>query len=163
MLIKQPGKSSIELILKTLLISSNKPINIYFYNVIILSLIFISDKMKVGLIFPCTEVARTVSMRLLETNCDVEFFCPEKLDLDICSNIVYELNIIGTEQNELRGSESSFSVPKDSDLGDCDIISKDRSGKIVNIYLQDVQVNDHITSSIGLTSDQSLFNIVYCK
>ena len=78
--------------------------------------------MKVGFVFPCTEVARSVAVRLLETGVSVEFFCPEKLDVDICSNIIYELNIVGAEQDILRDVTNSFSVPSNSDLSDCDVI-----------------------------------------
>ena len=78
--------------------------------------------MKVCYIFPNNASARFSAAKLLET---VVFYCPESLDLDIASNIIFELNIIGREQNGIRDQTESFETRKDDgDMMDCDIISE---------------------------------------
>ena len=93
--------------------------------------------MKVGFVFPCTEVTRSRATHLLETGVTVKFFFPAKLDVDICSNIIYELNIVGAEQDVLRKITGSFSVPTDSDLSDCDVIG---IRKLVDLTSQPKQI-----------------------
>ena len=81
--------------------------------------------MKVCYIFPNNASARFSAAKLLETGYDVVFYCPESLDLDIASNIIFELNIIGREQNGIRDQTESFETRKDDgDMMDCDIISE---------------------------------------
>ena len=82
--------------------------------------------MKVCYIFPNNASARFSAAKLLETGYDVVFYCPESLDLDIASNIIFELNIIiGREQNGIRNQTESFETRKDDgDMMDCDIISE---------------------------------------
>ena len=58
--------------------------------------------MKVCYIFPNNASARFSAAKLLETGYDVVFYCPESTDVDIASNMIFELNIIGREQNEMR-------------------------------------------------------------
>ena len=78
--------------------------------------------MRVGFLFPSSETARFIAAKLLETGYDVVFYCPDVFDLDIASNIIYELNILGKEQNNMRGTEKSFSVQRYNNLRECDII-----------------------------------------
>ena len=81
--------------------------------------------MKVCYIFPNNASARFSAAKLLETGYDVVFYCPESLDLDIASNIIFELNIIGREQNGIRDQTESFETRKDDgDMMDWDIISE---------------------------------------
>ena len=69
----------------------------------------VSDiKMKVGFLFPNNEAARYAAARLIETKFDVEFFCPEKIDLDAASCIISELNILSWEQTLLRNEDNAF-------------------------------------------------------
>ena len=64
-------------------------------------------KMKVGFLFPNSEVSRNLAARLLESNIEVEFFCPDKLDVEVAQNIIFEMNILGREleNNECRFRE----------------------------------------------------------
>lgn len=64
--------------------------------------------MKVGFLFPNNEAARYAAARLIETKFDVEFFCPEKIDLDAASCIISELNILSWEQTLLRNEDNAF-------------------------------------------------------
>ena len=81
--------------------------------------------MKVCFIFPNNSSARFTAAKLLETGFNVVFYCPETTDLDIAQNIIFELNIIGRDQNELREVSDSFETRKDdADLRDCDIIGR---------------------------------------
>ena len=64
--------------------------------------------MKVGFLFPDNEVARYTAARLIETKFDVEFFCPEKLDVDAATDIIAELNILSWEQTLLRHVDNAF-------------------------------------------------------
>ena len=81
--------------------------------------------MRVGFLYPNSQAARFVAGKLLATGFDVVFYCPEVIDLDQAESMIFELNIIGLEQDELRRHEGkSFTVQKDTDLTDCDLISK---------------------------------------
>ena len=62
-------------------------------------------KMKVGFLFPNSEVSRNLAARLLESNIEVEFFCPDKLDVEVAQNIIFEMNILG---RELGNTECRF-------------------------------------------------------
>ena len=84
--------------------------------------------MKVGFMHPNNETSRFLATKLLETGNEVAFLCSDKLDLDIAENIIFELNMIGVEQDKLRSRQKSFSVEK-YDLSDCEIIG------ILNIIL----------------------------
>ena len=77
--------------------------------------------MKVGILFPNSETSRFLAIKLLETGYDVVYFCPNTLDLDRANNMIYECNMIGMEQDSLRGSEKSFSV-EGFDVSDCNVI-----------------------------------------
>jgi len=77
--------------------------------------------MKVGIIYPNTESSRFLTIRLLESGHDVSFYCPSKFDVDLAQNIIFEANMVGSEQDKLRRSEKSFSVEK-NDLSDCDFL-----------------------------------------
>ena len=79
--------------------------------------------MKVAILFPNTESSRLVSTRLLENGYEVFFFCPDKLDIEIAQNYIFELNIIGREQDMQRQRENSFSVEK-NDLSDCEVLGE---------------------------------------
>ena len=79
--------------------------------------------MKVGILFPNTETARFLGIRLLESGYDLVFFCPDNLDLDLACNMIYECNMVGKEQDSLRGTEKSFSVEK-FDVSDCNVIGR---------------------------------------
>ena len=79
--------------------------------------------MKVGILFPISETSRFLAIKLLEVGYDVTFFCPDQLDLDVALNMIYECNIVGSEQDILRGAHDSFSVTK-YDLSDCGVIGE---------------------------------------
>ena len=74
-------------------------------------------KMKVGFIFPNSEVSRNLAARLLESNIEVEFFCPDKLDVEVAQNIIFEMNILGREleNNECRFREVVKKIKKKPD------------------------------------------------
>ena len=80
--------------------------------------------MKVAIMYPNSESTRFLCSKLLETGYKVVFYCPDSCDLDIAQNMICEMNILGTEQNTLRGVDDSFSVPTHSDMTDCDILGK---------------------------------------
>ena len=46
--------------------------------------------MKVAILFPNTETARFLAIRLLESGSEVAFFCPDTLDVDLALNMIYE-------------------------------------------------------------------------
>ena len=46
------------------------------------------------------------------------------MDLDIAENLIFEMNILGKEQNEMRGIENSFSVHRGNNLRDCEVIGE---------------------------------------
>ena len=74
-------------------------------------------KMKVGFLFPNSEVSRNLAARLLESNIEVEFFCPDKLDVEVAQNIIFEMNILG---RELGNTECRFrEVVKNIKNSDC--------------------------------------------
>ena len=79
--------------------------------------------MKVAILFPNTESSRFLSTRLLENGYEVLYFCPDKLDIDFAQNHIFELNIVGREQDIQRQKEKSFSVEK-NDLSDCEIMGE---------------------------------------
>ena len=81
------------------------------------------SKMKVAILFPNTESSRFVSTRLLENGYEVVYFCPDKLDLDFAQNQIFELNMVGREQDMERRRVRSFSVEK-SDLSDCEVVGE---------------------------------------
>ena len=70
--------------------------------------------MKVGFLFPNSEVSRNLAARLLESNIEVEFFCPDKLDVEVAQNIIFEMNILGREleNNECRFREVVKKIKK---------------------------------------------------
>ena len=49
--------------------------------------------MKVAILFPKNEACRFISAKLLETAYSVTFYCPDKVDLDAASNMIFELNV----------------------------------------------------------------------
>ena len=63
---------------------------------------------KVGFRFPNNDVSRYVAARLLESNFKVEFFCPERLDVEAASSIISELSILGWERNRLDAEDEAF-------------------------------------------------------
>ena len=80
--------------------------------------------MKAAFLYPNSQPARFTAGKLLESGIKVLFYCPELVDLDQAENMIFELNIVGMEQDELRMVKDSFSVPKTKDLTDCELISK---------------------------------------
>ena len=74
-------------------------------------------EMKVGFLFPNSEVSRNLAARLLESNIEVEFFCPDKLDVEVAQNIIFEMNILGREleNNECRFREVVKKIKKKPD------------------------------------------------
>ena len=80
--------------------------------------------MRVAILFPSSQAARFIVGSLLEKGLDVVFYCPEEIDLEMGENMIFELNFIGMEQNELRNEDNTFVVQRDPDLTDCDLISK---------------------------------------
>ena len=80
--------------------------------------------MKVAFLYPSSQAARFIAGKLLETGFDVVFYCPEVIDLDQAENMIFELNIIGAEQDELRVTTNSFQVQKSGNLTDCEMISE---------------------------------------
>ena len=92
---------------------------------LLVNILFSRIKMKVAMLFPKSESCRFISAKLLETAYAVTFYCPDKVDLDWASNMIFELNVLGKEQDELRSNdESSFNVAKDNNLEDCDFIGE---------------------------------------
>jgi hypothetical protein len=81
-------------------------------------------EMKIAIMYPNTESARLLAARLLESGNEVTYYCPDRLDLDFAQNQIFELNIIGKEQNELHQRENSFSVQSFFDLSDCHVIGE---------------------------------------
>ena len=79
--------------------------------------------MKVAILFPNTESSRFLSTRLLENGYEVVYFCPDKLDVDFAQNHIFELNIVGREQDNQRQKEKSFSVEKNY-LSDCEVMGE---------------------------------------
>ena len=75
--------------------------------------------MKIGVLYPCTESARFLSAKLLETGYTVTFFCPDQFDVDIASSMIEELKLLGKEQDRLRSQEKSFSVMRFKNMADC--------------------------------------------
>ena len=74
-------------------------------------------KMKVGFLFPNSEVSRNLAARLLESNIEVDFFCPDKLDVEVAQNIIFEMNFLG---RELGNTECRFrEVVKNIKNSDC--------------------------------------------
>ena len=83
--------------------------------------------MKIAVLYPNSESCRYISAKLIETGYTVRFYCPDKVDLDMASNIIFEMNVLSKEQEQLRGSELDepfFEVLKDQNLEDCDIIGE---------------------------------------
>ena len=80
--------------------------------------------MRVAILFPSSQTARFIAGNLLEKGLDVVFYCPEEIDLEMAENIIFELNFMGMEHNELRNEDNTFVVQRDSNLTDCDMISK---------------------------------------
>ena len=80
--------------------------------------------MRVAILFPSSQAARFIVGSLLEKGLDVVFYCPEEIDLEMGENMIFELNFIGMEQNELRNEDNTFVVQRDPDLTDCYLISK---------------------------------------
>ena len=80
--------------------------------------------MKIAILFPNNESSRYIGAKLLETRNDVAFYCPDKVHLEIAQDMIFELNILGKEQNQLRGQENSFSGCQGNNLADCEIIGR---------------------------------------
>ena len=78
--------------------------------------------MSVAFLFPSTPAVRFTAAKLLETGHNVIFYCPDKIDMDLTENMIYELNIIGKEQSLIRNSDNPFTVQKDKDLSGCDFL-----------------------------------------
>ena len=53
--------------------------------------------MKVAILYPFSESSRSLCSKLLETGYDVNFYCPERVDLDLAQNMIFEMNIIGKQ------------------------------------------------------------------
>ena len=64
--------------------------------------------MKVGFMFLNNEFSRYVAARLVESNFRVDFFCPERLDVEAVSSIISELSILGWERNRLDAEDETF-------------------------------------------------------
>ena len=80
--------------------------------------------MKAAFLYPNSQPARFTAGKLLESGFKVLFYCPDVVDLDQAENMIFELTMVGMEQDELRMVKDSFSVPKTKDLTDCELISK---------------------------------------
>ena len=78
--------------------------------------------MTVAFLFPSTPAVRFTAAKLLETGYEVLFYCPEKIDLDLTENMIFECNIIGKEQSLIRNTDNPFSVQQHKDLSGCDFI-----------------------------------------
>ena len=80
--------------------------------------------MKAAFLYPNSQPARFTAGKMLESGFQVLFYCPEVVDLDQGESMIFELNIVGMEQDELRMVKDSFTVPSTKDLIDCELISK---------------------------------------
>ena len=80
--------------------------------------------MKAAFLYPNSQAARFIAGKMLESGFKVVFYCPEVVDLDQAESMIFELNIVGMEQDELRMVKDSFTVPKTKNLTDCELISK---------------------------------------
>ena len=80
--------------------------------------------MKIAILFPNTETSRFLGIKLLESGYEVVFFCPDTLDVDLAQNMIFECNMVGMEQDNLRETEKSFTVER-FDVSDCNVIGKD--------------------------------------
>ena len=86
-----------------------------------IQLFFFQIKMKVGIVQPRNETCRFLASRLLEQGHQVAFLCPNEFDVDIASNMIFELSFLGLEQDSLHHRKYSFTVVK-QDLSDCHVV-----------------------------------------
>ena len=56
--------------------------------------------MKAAFLYPNSQPARFTAGKLLESGFKVLFYCPEVVDLDVAENMIFELNIVGMEQED---------------------------------------------------------------
>ena len=80
--------------------------------------------MKVGIPYPSSQSARFITGKLLESGYKVVFYCPEAIDVEAAENMITEFHLVGLEQDELRITVDSFTVQKDGNMTDCEMISK---------------------------------------
>ena len=94
--------------------------------------------MKAAFLYPSSQAARFTAGKLLESGYDVTFYCPEVIDLEQAENMIAELNILGMEQDEMRMTTDSFTVPNTKNLTDCELISKylDQESLVVPVTLK---------------------------
>lgn len=78
--------------------------------------------MTVAFLYPSSPAVRFAAAKLLETGYEVLFYVPEKIDMELTENMIFECNVIGKEQSLIRDSENPFSVQQDKDLSGCDFI-----------------------------------------
>lgn len=111
-------------------------------------------------LFPSSATVRNAAARLLETGFDVSFFCPEKLDLEVAQNLIFDLNILAKEQARIRGSDAgqAFTVEKSKNLRDCDIIGKHSAAGMINL---NAAINKIISSPsmLGYPKQQDRFRL----
>ena len=88
------------------------------------SLVIEMPDMKGGIPYPRSQSARYITGRLLETGYKVVFYCPEAIDVEAAENMITEFQFVGLEQDELRITVDTFTVQKDGNLTDCEMISK---------------------------------------
>ena len=100
---------------KIVVCSLSPPINLMCFSIIQIT-------MKVAFLFPSTPAVRFTAAKLLETGYEVIFYCPEKIDLELTENMIFECNIIGKDQSIIRNTDNPFSVQDHKDLSDCDFI-----------------------------------------
>jgi len=78
--------------------------------------------MKVVFLFPNTNSARALAVRLIELGHTVSVFCRDELDIKNAKNIIAELSIVGSEQDRLRGVTNSFTVLRTCRFSDFQIL-----------------------------------------
>ena len=78
--------------------------------------------MSVAFLFPSTPAVRFTAGKLLESGLEVVFYCPDKIDIDLTENMIFECNVIGKEQSLLQECDNPFTVQEHKDLSGCDFI-----------------------------------------
>ena len=80
--------------------------------------------MKVVILYPNSNAARAIGVRLLETGHCVSIYCPHEVDRVKAGNMKYELDIIGQEQNRIRKTQDRFSIHTGSSFDNFEVLGK---------------------------------------
>jgi len=74
------------------------------------------------ILYPNSQSARAVGVRLLETGHCVSIYCPREVDRVKARNIIAELGLVGREQSKIRNSQEMFSVHNGSSFDQFDVL-----------------------------------------